>query len=72
MKNVALTIAAILVATSSAFAGSHHHRPHANQTAATVDSTYTASVRKPDMVRQGVQAPMKSAADELDRSIWGN
>ena len=72
MKNIALTAVVLLVATSSAFAGSHHHRPHANQAAAIVDNSYTASVRKPDMVRQGVQAPMKSAADELDRSIWGN
>ena len=72
MKNIALTAAAILVATSGAFAGSDHFgdRP-VNPTAATIDNTYTASIRKPDMVRHSAQATMKSDADEPGQGIWG-
>ncbi|MCZ8547827.1 DUF680 domain-containing protein [Mesorhizobium qingshengii] len=72
MKNIALTAAAILVATTSAFAGSDHFGSHAvNQTA--VDTTTTAaSIRKPDMVRHGMQATMKSDAEEPGQGIWGN
>ena len=73
MKNIALTVAAILVATTSAFAGSDHFGERtANQTTATVDNTYTASIRKADMVRHGVQTTMKSDADEPGQGIWGN
>ena len=73
MKNIALTAAAILVATSSAFAGSHHHRPRTtSQTAATIDNTYIAATAKPDMVRHGKKAVMKSVADEPGQGIWGN
>jgi hypothetical protein len=71
MKNIALTAAAILVATTSAFAGSDHFGSHtANQTA--VDTTTTASIRKPDMVRHGMRATMKSDAEESGQGIWGN
>jgi hypothetical protein len=72
MKNLALTAAAILVATTGAFAGSDHfgQRP-VNQTAATIDNTYTASISKPDMVRHGMQATMKSDADEPGQGNWG-
>lgn len=71
MKNIALTAAAILVATTSAFAGSDHFGSHAvNQTA--VDTTTTTSIRKPDMVRHGMQATMKSDAEESGQGIWGN
>ncbi|RNJ47235.1 hypothetical protein B5V01_32235 [Mesorhizobium erdmanii] len=73
MKTLALTAAAILVATTGAFAGSDHFDDRtANQTAATVDNTHTASIRKADMVRHGVQATMKSEADEPGQGIWGN
>ena len=73
MKNIALTAAAILVATTSAFAGSDHFEgPTAKQTAATIDNTYTASIRKAAMVRHGVQATTKSAAEEPGQGIWGN
>ncbi|WP_343286146.1 DUF680 domain-containing protein [Mesorhizobium loti] len=65
IKDLALAAAAFLVATSAAFAGSDHFDPqHTNQSAPAVDDTYTASIRKPDMVRHGVQATMKSDADE--------
>jgi len=70
MKNIALTAAVVLVATTSAFAGSDHFGERtANQTA--VDNTYTASIGKPDMVRHGTQAAMKSAAEEPGQGIWG-
>jgi hypothetical protein len=72
MKNIALAAAAILVATTTAFAGSDHFAArNTNQTVATIDNTYTASIRKPDMVRHGVQATMKSDADEPGQGIWG-
>ena len=73
MKTLALTTAAILVATTGAFAGSDHFgdRP-VNPTATTIDNSYTASIRKPDMVRHGAQATMKSDADEPARDNWGN
>jgi len=72
MKTLALTAAAILVATTGAFAGSDHFgdRP-VNPTAATIDNTYTASIRKPDMVRHSAQATMKSDADEPGQGNWG-
>ena len=73
MKNIALTAAAILVATTSAFAGSDHFGDRTvNPTAATVDNTNTASIRKPDMVRHGMQATTKTDADEPGQGIWGN
>ncbi|TRC85853.1 DUF680 domain-containing protein [Mesorhizobium sp. WSM4310] len=73
MKTLALTAAAILVATTGAFAGSDHFGDRtANQTAAMVDNTHTASIRKADMVRLGVQATTKSDADEPGQGIWGN
>jgi len=72
MKNIALAAAAILVATTGAFAGSGHYGSgDASQAAVTVDNTYTASTRKPDMVRHGVKAAMQSAADEPGQGIWG-
>ena len=73
MKNLALTAAAILLATTSAFAGSDHFGARtANQTTATIDNTYTASIRKTDMARHGVQAVMQSDADEPGQGIWGH
>lgn len=71
MKNIALTAAAILVATTGAFAGSDHFGDRADPTAVTIDNTYTASIRKPDMVRHSAQATMKSDADEPGQGIWG-
>ena len=73
MKNIALTAAAIMVATSSAFAGSDHYGSRAaSQTVATIDNTYTASTARQDMVRHGMKAATKSAADEPGQGIWGN
>ncbi|SDA97402.1 DUF680 domain-containing protein [Mesorhizobium qingshengii] len=71
MKNIALIAAAILIATTSAFAGSDHFGSQAaSQTA--VDTTTTASIRKSDMVRHGMQATTKSDAQEPGQGIWGN
>ena len=73
MKNIALTAAALLVATTSAFAGSDHFGSlNASPAAATIDNTYTASTAKPGMVRHGMQSTMKSDADEPGQRIWGH
>jgi hypothetical protein len=50
MRKFALTAAAaLLLATGGAFAGSDHYgSDNANQPAATVDNSYTASIRQPD------------------------
>ncbi|QND55817.1 DUF680 domain-containing protein [Mesorhizobium huakuii] len=73
MKNIALTAVAILVATTSVFAGSDHFGDRTvNPTTVTVDNTYTAAIRKPDMVRHGMQATTKTDADEPGQGIWGN
>lgn len=73
MTKLALSVAAMVLASSAAFAGSDHFgADNANPTAATIDNSYTASIRKPDMVRHSAQATMKSDADESGQGIWGN
>ncbi|RRH90961.1 DUF680 domain-containing protein [Mesorhizobium tamadayense] len=73
MKKIALTAAAILVATSSAFAGSDHYGSNnANQPVANVDNSYTASIRKPAMAQHKLKLTTKSDADEPGQGIWGN
>jgi len=44
MKNIALTAAAILLATTGAFAGSDHGANNSNQPLGAVDATATASI----------------------------
>jgi Protein of unknown function (DUF680) len=44
MKNIALTAAAMLLATTAAFAGSDHGANNSNQPLAAVDATATASI----------------------------
>ncbi|MFK0690566.1 DUF680 domain-containing protein [Mesorhizobium sp. IMUNJ 23033] len=68
MKKIALTAAAILVATGAAFAGSENYGSNnANQpTTAVVDSTMTASIRTTDAP---VQKPLVQGAD---RNLFGN
>ncbi|RWF72072.1 MAG: DUF680 domain-containing protein, partial [Mesorhizobium sp.] len=47
MTKIALTAAALLVATGAAFAGSDNYgSANAHQPAASVDTSYTASVKK--------------------------
>jgi hypothetical protein len=60
MTKIALTAAALLVATGAAFAGSDHYNPNeANRPAASVDTSFTASIRTSDanVQKPAVQAP---------------
>ncbi|AEH87682.1 MULTISPECIES: DUF680 domain-containing protein [Mesorhizobium] len=70
MTKLALSVAAMLLASSSAFAGSDHFGT-STQATATTDNTYTASTREADMVRHDTQASMKSDAEEPGQGIWG-
>lgn len=57
MTKLALSVAAMLLASSSAFAGSVHlPGRRANPAAATIDDTYIASIRKPDGSGPGPQS----------------
>ena len=67
MTKIALTAAALLVATGAASAGSDNYcSANANQPAASVDTSYTASVKKSDA---NVQKPVTQGAD---RDLFGN
>ncbi|MET3590910.1 MULTISPECIES: DUF680 domain-containing protein [Mesorhizobium] len=67
MTKIALTAAALLVAAGAAFAGSDNYgSANANQPAASVDSSYTASVKKSDA---NVQKPLTQGSD---RDLFGN
>ncbi|RUX35830.1 MAG: DUF680 domain-containing protein [Mesorhizobium sp.] len=74
MTKIALTTAAFLVATGSAFAGSDHYgsnnvnQPAVTQPAANVDITTTASIRKP--VEHG-KTTSEVAQPESGQGIWG-
>lgn len=67
MNKIALTAAALLVAaTGAAFAGSDNYgSTSANQPAASVDTSYTASIKKSDT---NVQKPVTQGAD---RNLFG-
>ena len=77
MTKIALTAAAILAATGSAFAGSDYYGSNnANQAAITkpaagVDRTVTGSIRKP-AVRYGVKSMSDSVQPEPGQGIWGH
>ncbi|MER9657346.1 DUF680 domain-containing protein [Mesorhizobium sp. M0152] len=65
MTKIALTAAAILVAAGTAFAGSDNYgSANANQPAATVDSSFTASTQK-----STVEKPVTQGSD---RNLFGN
>ncbi|MBN9216959.1 MAG: DUF680 domain-containing protein [Mesorhizobium sp.] len=64
MTKIALTAAAILVATGTAFAGSDNYNSNANQPAATVDHSVTASISKSNA------APVQ-AQQGADRNLFG-
>lgn len=67
MKKIALAAAAVLVITGSAFAGSDHYGSDgANQPAAAVDSSYTASIQTP------THAEKQPVAQGADRNLFGN
>jgi hypothetical protein len=65
MTKIALTAAAILVATGTAFAGSDNYGS-ANANAANIDNSYTASISKSDAP---VQKPVTQGSD---RDLFGN
>ena len=67
MKKIVLTAAALLAMSGSAFAASDNYGSNgANQPAAAVDTSYTASIHKsqPD-----TQKPVTQGAD---RNLFGN
>jgi hypothetical protein len=67
MTKIALTAAALLVATGTAFAGSDNYgSANANQPAASVDSSTTASIKKSGA---DVQKPVVTGADH---NLFGN
>ncbi|MDX8460727.1 DUF680 domain-containing protein [Mesorhizobium humile] len=67
MTKIALTAAALLVATGAAFAGSDHYNPNeANRPAASVDTSSTASITKSDA---DVQKPVVTGANH---DLFGN
>lgn len=67
MKKIILTAAALLAISGSAFAGSDNYGSNgANQPATSVDSTYTASVKKS---APATQAPVVQGSD---RNLFGN
>ena len=67
MTKIALTAAALLVATGAAFAGSDNYgSANANQPAASVDTSITASIKKSDA---DVQKPVVTGADH---NLFGN
>jgi hypothetical protein len=66
MTKIALTAAALLVATGAAFAGSDNYgSANANPPAASVDTSYTASIKKD----ANVQKPVVQGADH---DLFGN
>ncbi|QPC93845.1 DUF680 domain-containing protein [Mesorhizobium sp. INR15] len=74
MTKIALTAAAILVATGSAFAnGSDHYGSNnVNQPAApvaSVDHSFTGSIRKSDVVQQ--DGANSKVTIESGQGIWG-
>ncbi|MDX8531447.1 DUF680 domain-containing protein [Mesorhizobium sp. VK25A] len=67
MTKIVLTAAALLVATGAAFAGSDHYgSANANQPAASVDISYTASIKKSDADAQ------KPVVQGADHNLFGN
>ncbi|WP_192257771.1 DUF680 domain-containing protein [Mesorhizobium silamurunense] len=67
MTKIALAAAAVLVATGAALAGSDNYgSANANQPAASVDTSFTASIKKSDAT---VQKPVTQGAD---RDLFGN
>jgi hypothetical protein len=67
MNKIILAAVALLAVSGSAFAGSDNYGSQAaNQPAAAVDSSYTASVRKAEPAAQN---PVKTGADH---NLFGN
>ena len=78
MTKIALTAAALLVATSGAFAGSDHYgSDNVNQPAVTapagkVDNTITGSIRKLDKLEQrDLHVSPDQNQPQSGQGIWG-
>jgi len=75
MTKIALTAAAILVATGSAFAGSDHYgsnnanQPTVTQSLGSVDSTVTSSIRK--FEQRDLKITPDQNQPQSGRGIWG-
>jgi hypothetical protein len=70
MKTIALTATALLIAAGSAFAASDNFQsPSDNVPAASVDSTYTSSVKQDPFVSQSVTS---DTAAQNHSDHWGN
>jgi hypothetical protein len=67
MTKIALTAAALLVATGAAFAGSDNYgSANANQPAASADTSFTASIKKSDVDGQ------KPVTQGANHDLFGN
>jgi len=67
MTKIAITAAAILVATGAAFASSDNYgSANANQPAVTIDRTVTTSIKKSDV------DPQKPVVQGTDHNLFGN
>lgn len=67
MTKIALTAAAIFVATGAAFASSDHYgSANANQPTVTIDRTVTTSINKSDVDTQ------KPVIQGANRDLFGN
>lgn len=73
MKTIALTAAALLVAAGSAFAASDHFQtPSENNSAASVDSTYTSSVKSTVSPSVYVGQSATDTSAQGNRTHWGS
>ncbi|OHV86811.1 DUF680 domain-containing protein [Mesorhizobium sp. ORS 3428] len=78
MTKIALTAAAILVATGTAFASSDYYgsnnanQPAVTASAANVDTTFTASIRKPVEHYGAVKTTSDTVQPESGQGIWGH
>ena len=70
MTKIALTAAALLIATGGAFAGSDHYgSANANQPAVSVDSTVTGSIRK--FEQRDLKITPDQNQPQSGQGIWG-
>lgn len=75
MTKIALTAAAILVATGSAFAGSDHYgsnnvnQPAVTQSSGSLDSTVTNSIRK--FEQRDLKITPDQNQQQSGQGIWG-
>ncbi|MBB6407954.1 DUF680 domain-containing protein [Mesorhizobium sangaii] len=76
MTKIALTAAAMLVATGTAFASSDHYgsdnvnQPAVSAPVGRIDHSFTASIRRP-VEHQGFRLTPDSNQPESGQGIWG-